>query len=569
VNITCDMPYLGSGNVAPTITVKTAVAASARVPGLITNTAWLSNALSDSAPADNIAKASTIISTWVDLELTKISLVNPVAAGSFLTYELGVKNNGWVTATTQVVTDTLPVSATYVSFSGAGWSMTSGFLTNKIFTRNVALPAGSSAPTITIVMQAPPPGGIPACSCLINTASAGTTIGDPFPANNTDISNTTSISLDADLVMFKSASQSVVNGGNTYSYTLHVTNNGPSVAASVVVTDAIPSGPTGLTIVSPAPAGSNWNCPAPVGNLVTCTYTTVLAVGGVTPNIIITVQSPVADTTLVNTANVSSTQSDPQPGNNSASATTTSNNCHHDQVNASRSSISASPTDVPADNASTSRITVTLRDACDAVLTAPTSIQVTLNNAGSDTVTTVGPNPTTNGVIAFDLKSNTPGTRTYTALAHDTFNVQPDVTVSSTTINWYSCPGVVALVVGGGQKWLQFDVQNLTGITRKLTALSLTWPLPSGGFIKNLSLQATNLWSAPPNITTSPFVIPGGENWIGGTDAVRTLANGAAGQTLQYDFNFSVPGTGNYSLTSTWTDDTGGRVCTVVSAATP
>jgi len=88
----------------------------------------------------------------------------------------------------------------------------------------------------------------------------------------------------------------------------------------------------------------------------------VLAVGATTPDLVVTFKAPVADVVLVNTAYVSSTQTDPVPGNESATVSTTVNSCHPELVNKDRSSVSASPVDVPADNASTSRVTVTLRD---------------------------------------------------------------------------------------------------------------------------------------------------------------------------------------------------------------
>jgi uncharacterized repeat protein (TIGR01451 family) len=563
--VTCTLPFLGSGNVAPPIVLRVT---APRTPGLLTNTAYVSNGLSDPHPGDNVATASTFIDSWVDLELHKSSLVNPVAAGSLITYELTVKNNNWVKASQLRVTDTLPASITWVSTTSAGGAWGCAGSTTVVCTLGADLFPGNTAPTITIVVRAPNPGGIPACSCVINSASASSEVGDPFPTNNTNITNTTSILTDADLVMSKSG-PSVANGGTTVTYNLHVTNNGPSVATSVIVSDTLPA-----TIAS-GPAGAGWSC-STLGNAISCSYTPVLAVGATTPDIVVSITSPVADVVLVNTASVSSSQADPAPGNNSASVTTTINSCHPELADPTRSSVLASLSDVPADNASTSRILVTLRDACGVVIVSPPydTQQVTLTSSrgGADTIS-LAPgynNPTSTGEVAFDVRSGTAGTSTYSATAQNTVTSASAAVASTAQVNFYGCIGLGVRPVGGGQKYIQFTVDNTTGITRKLTGVSLTWPLPNGGQIKNLSLQGTTLWSAPPNINYSPFVIPGGGlNWIAGTDAARTLANGVTNQTLQVDFNFSAPGSGAYNLTTTWTDDTGGRVCTVSFAVSP
>jgi hypothetical protein len=286
----------------------------------------------------------------------------------------------------------------------------------------------------------------------------------------------------------------------------------------------------------------------------------------VTPNIIITVASPEADAVLVNTATVSSTQPDPVPGNNSASATTTVNNCHHDLVNASRSSISASPSDVPADNTTTSRVTVTLRDACDVVIVSPPYNQqlVTLiQSAGRSDTVTLAPgfsNPTSTGIVAFDVKSGTPGTTTYTASADDV-GPNPSVLIASNApVNFYDCVVVGEQPLGNtGQTFLEFTLTNGSGMNRKLVGVTLTYP--GGGNILQATLQSTGVWSGSGS---SPFSI-GSSGWTAGTDAARTISNGAPAQVLKLDFNFGVsgpPGTPNtYVFTTNWTDDTGGRPC--------
>ncbi|GAB4578791.1 MAG: hypothetical protein Fur0022_15280 [Anaerolineales bacterium] len=113
----------------------------------------------------------------------------------------------------------------------------------------------------------------------------------------------------ADLWITKSAPSDAVVG-ETFTYTLEVTNAGPATALSTTVTDTLPAG---VTFVS-ATAG----CTEAAG-VVTC------ALGDVAPGATVTVEIVVtADEAglVTNTAEVASASPDPDPSNNSASADT-------------------------------------------------------------------------------------------------------------------------------------------------------------------------------------------------------------------------------------------------------
>jgi uncharacterized repeat protein (TIGR01451 family) len=120
-----------------------------------------------------------------------------------------------------------------------------------------------------------------------------------------------------DLSLTKTASTDRVATGGAFSYSIAVSNSGPSGATDVTVTDTLP---TGMTLVSAT--GSGWSCSdnAATPPTVTCTMAT-LAAGAANP-ITINVTAPAAaNAALTNTANVSSTSSDPNLTNNSGSAT--------------------------------------------------------------------------------------------------------------------------------------------------------------------------------------------------------------------------------------------------------
>lgn len=102
--------------------------------------------------------------------------------------------------------------------------------------------------------------------------------------------------------------------GSTVPYTLAVTNNGPTAASSVSVTDPLPAG-AGFVSAT----GTGWSCGFSAG-VVTCT-TPSLALGAAPP-ITLTITAPVVKHSeeIPNTATVSSATSDPVPGNNSSTA---------------------------------------------------------------------------------------------------------------------------------------------------------------------------------------------------------------------------------------------------------
>jgi uncharacterized repeat protein (TIGR01451 family) len=127
----------------------------------------------------------------------------------------------------------------------------------------------------------------------------------------------------ADVGVAKTGPSSVAKGASA-SYTVTVTNNGPSDAASVTMTDAVPAG---TTFASEAQtAGPAFSCTNPaVGDTTgTTTCSVPLLTAGTSATFTLTYQVP-PDTTatqLTNTASVSSSTTDPNPSNDSSAVIT-------------------------------------------------------------------------------------------------------------------------------------------------------------------------------------------------------------------------------------------------------
>src|SRR5207245_2475102 len=111
----------------------------------------------------------------------------------------------------------------------AGCSIAAGVLTCTL--ADVAN-GGTFTATVT--------GTAPASGTLTNTATVSSPTADPVPANNTSTLITT-VTPQADLQIVKTAPASV-NAGGSLTYTLTVTNNGPSTATTPTISDTLPAG---------------------------------------------------------------------------------------------------------------------------------------------------------------------------------------------------------------------------------------------------------------------------------------------------------------------------------------
>ena len=126
----------------------------------------------------------------------------------------------------------------------------------------------------------------------------------------------------ADLSVTKVDTPDPAFAGNNLAYTITVNNAGPSNAASASLSDPLPAGTTFVSLGSPG----GWGCTTPAAGAsgtVSCSNASV-ALGSAVFTLVVKVEAAVVPgTVLTNTATVSSATTDPNPGNESATATTT------------------------------------------------------------------------------------------------------------------------------------------------------------------------------------------------------------------------------------------------------
>jgi len=227
--ISTDLGTLASGASA-TVTITVSVAGTA--VGTFTNNASVTGNETDIAPANNSTSEDTTVRPVVDVRIDKTDSADPVNAGGSFSYTLTIVNDGPSTATNVVVTDNLPAGVTFASGASSQGTVseTSGTVTANLGT----LASGASA-TITLNVDV----ADSTTGTLTNTATVTSMEHDDDPSNNSD-TEPTMVTPVVDLVVTKSDSADPVNAGGSYSYTLLVTNNGPSTATGVVVTDLLP-----------------------------------------------------------------------------------------------------------------------------------------------------------------------------------------------------------------------------------------------------------------------------------------------------------------------------------------
>jgi uncharacterized repeat protein (TIGR01451 family) len=177
--VTCNTASLASGASASfTLVVQASVASAGTT---ITNTVSAGSATLDPNPANNSASTSTTVGTAADLAVTKTGPAS-VAAGTNISYALGIANNGPGAATTTSLTDALPAGTTFVSFaqtSGPGFVCTAPAVgATGTVTCNIATLASGAAAAFTLTVRAG------STASISNTASATSATADPTPGNN-------------------------------------------------------------------------------------------------------------------------------------------------------------------------------------------------------------------------------------------------------------------------------------------------------------------------------------------------------------------------------------------------
>ncbi|NUM69009.1 DUF11 domain-containing protein, partial [candidate division KSB1 bacterium] len=199
---------------------------------------------------DRSMQAAAVAPTpLADLSLVK-SVSNPTPlAGSTVTFTIAVTNSGPDAATNVSVADVIPSGYTYVAGSIAGGTSRTAAAPNLTWT----IASLANGATTNLTFQAV----VNATGNYLNVAQVTASDqedpdstpnnenGAPYEDDEDDATVTPTPV--ADLSLLKSVDNPTANVGSTVTFTIAVTNNGPSTATNVSVGDVIPSGFTYVT----------------------------------------------------------------------------------------------------------------------------------------------------------------------------------------------------------------------------------------------------------------------------------------------------------------------------------
>jgi uncharacterized repeat protein (TIGR01451 family) len=270
-------------------------------PSARTNTATIRAADQFDPDTTNNSASATETPQQADLAVSKTGSNATPNVGDVITYTVTLTNNGPGAATSVAVSDPLPPGLSFVSFTASAGSYDSG--TGLWTVGNIA---ANTAQTLQIQATVVSPGA--------QTNTAAVSHSDQFdPNTSNNQASTTETPQQADLAVSKTVSNAKPNVGDTITFTVTLTNNGPDAATNVTVTDLLP---VGLTFVSANPSQGMYSSTTGLWSVGTVT--------AATPETLTIQAQVVSPGTQTNTATIShSDQFDPNPGNNSAGATET------------------------------------------------------------------------------------------------------------------------------------------------------------------------------------------------------------------------------------------------------
>jgi uncharacterized repeat protein (TIGR01451 family) len=483
--------YPAGGSTTLTLTVHIPSGTSSGTT--FSNTATVSQSEASDPNPENNSSLTTLTVSDVDVSVTKTGPTT-VNVGDNISYTLTVSNAGPDVATNVNLNDTLPPNTTFVSLTpnnaaaaAASCSTPPDGGTGTVTCTFDSLASGASA-NFTLVVRA---GNT---TSVTNTATVTTDSFDRDQSNNS-ASAVTSITPKADVGIAKAGPAAATPGADV-TYTLTATNNGPSAAASVSITDTVVAPLTFVSLTQTT--GPTFGCSTPAAGgtgTITCSIATLAPGASATFSLVLHLSPSAGSGSVSNTANISTSTSDPQSANNASTTT--------------------------AALGPTADVSVTITGPNTGTPGSNVTYNVTVTNSGPSTATEVASRaivPAATVTVTIVLSPNTTFV-SLTQTAGPTFTcVTPAVGATGTI----TC--TIATLAPGASATFSIVVNIPLNATGQITSTAtVTTSTPDPNPANNASTVVINLEPAPPPAPTAiPTLSPS-------TFALLALGLGLAG----------------------------------------
>ncbi len=250
---------------------------------------------------NSVTVGTVIVPPLSDLAVGITDFPDPTVVGGQYTYTIAVTNLGPASASGVVVSNVLPTTVRINSLNSSQGSIVAAG--NVVLFTAGLLPKDAFA-TATILVT-PQTYGV-----LTAVATASAVQPDPYLANNTAVVSTT-VGQASDLGISMSALPNPVVLNSNITYQITVTNRGPNTATNVVVSQSLP---TGISVSTISLSQGSYSLS---GSSLLCNVGTII-VGGSANIRVVAATSRIG--TLTSSATVTSSQTDPNPDDNTANA---------------------------------------------------------------------------------------------------------------------------------------------------------------------------------------------------------------------------------------------------------
>ena len=218
-----------------------------------------------------MSRAQTITANFAagapsaDLQVTVNDGKTAAVAGATNTYTIVVSNDGPSYVTGAVLKDTFPTTLTGITFTATQTGGATGFPLSGSGNINntLTLPPGSAVTYKATGKLNPAATGTLSDTAIVTVPSG---ITDPNLANNS-ATDTDNITVSADLKVTVNDGKATAVAGTQDTYTIVVTNVGPSKVTGAVIHDTFPSAFTGVTCTANQSGGASGFSASGSGNI--------------------------------------------------------------------------------------------------------------------------------------------------------------------------------------------------------------------------------------------------------------------------------------------------------------